>query len=99
MITSLPPQGIFVFGSGVHGCHRGGAALTAYERFGAERGVAEGLRSQSYAIPTMAGIHTFGEAAKRFLRFVETHPELGFYRTRLGCGHVGFDDSCQFSSN
>ena len=93
VITSLPPQGIFVFGSGVHGGHRGGAALMAYERFGAERGVAEGLRGQSYAIPTMAGIHTFGEAAKRFLRFAEAHPELDFYLTRPGCGRAGFDDS------
>ena len=33
---------IFVFGSNLEGQHMGGAAKTAYEKFGAEWGVGEG---------------------------------------------------------
>ncbi len=92
-ISSLPVEGVFVFGSGVGANHSGGAALAAYERFGAQRGVTEGHRGQSYAIPTMEGIDVFARAAKRFLRYAETRPELDFYLTRVGCGEAGFDSS------
>lgn len=42
-ITTLKENEIFVFGSNIHGAHGGGAARFAYENFGAEWGVGEGL--------------------------------------------------------
>lgn len=35
-IESLAPDEIFVFGSNLQGAHGGGAARTAFSRFGAE---------------------------------------------------------------
>ena len=52
-IMFLEPNEVFVFGSNMNGNHAGGAAFVAQERFGAEWGCPEGLRGQSYAIPTL----------------------------------------------
>ena len=46
------PFTIFVFGSNPEGRHGAGAAKIAYDLFGAEYGVGEGLTGHSYAIPT-----------------------------------------------
>ena len=72
MITELGPDDVFVFGSNLAGQHCGGAARTAFQRFGAVWGEGEGLQGQSYAIPTMHG----GVAAIRPYvdRFIEFHP-------------------------
>lgn len=51
-IDSLPPNGIFVFGSNTEGRHGKGAALTAKTKFGAKNGQPTGLQGQSYAIVT-----------------------------------------------
>ena len=61
--------------------------------FGSTATAHSGPRHSPGVIPTMAGIHTFGEAAKRFLRFAEAHAELDFYLIGPGCGRAGFDDS------
>ncbi|AWB94145.1 hypothetical protein C3E78_10890 [Aeromicrobium chenweiae] len=92
-VTSLEPGDVFVFGSGATGGHTGGAARLAVERFGAERGVSEGLRGNSYAIPTMQGLDVLGAAATRFVQFAAEHPERVFWLTRVGCGHAGFSDA------
>lgn len=92
-VTALEPGAVFVFGSGATGGHTGGAARLAVERFGAERGVSEGLRGDSYAIPTMQGFATFEDAAGRFVVFAAEHLELEFWLTRVGCGHAGFAES------
>lgn len=89
-IDVLLPGEIFVFGSNREGSHGGGAARTAYERFGAVMGVGEGLGGQSYALPTMEGIEAFALAAGRFVEFARAHPELEFYLTRVGCGIAGY---------
>lgn len=52
-IEELSSGEIFVFGSNLNGNHYGGAARIAYEKFGAEWGVAEGLSGNTYAIPTL----------------------------------------------
>lgn len=93
LVTSLPDNGIFVFGSGKAANHKGGAARLARKQFGAERGVAEGLRGSSYAIPTTAGFGVLEPAVARLIRFAGEHPELDFYVTRLGCGHAGLDEA------
>ena len=43
---------IFVFGSNLRGIHGKGAALHAKQKHGAVQGVGEGLRGNSYALPT-----------------------------------------------
>ena len=52
LITNLPENGIFVFGSNTQGRHGAGAALVARERFGAIYGKNSGIQGQSYGIIT-----------------------------------------------
>lgn len=92
-ITELGANEIFVFGSNLEGRHGGGAARVAYNKFGAISGVGVGLQGNSYAIPTMhGGIEAIKPYVDEFASFVENHPELTFYVTRIGCGIAGFDD-------
>lgn len=90
-ITVLNPGEVFVFGSNLAGHHGGGAAHYAHRHFGAVWGVGEGLRGQSYAIPTM-----FSTAAEiqpyvdKFTEFAAEHPELYFLVTPIGCGIAGW---------
>ena len=58
-ISALGENEVFVFGSNIHGMHGGGAARYAYEHFGAEWGVGEGLTGRCYALPTMEGAEHF----------------------------------------
>ena len=83
----------FVFGSNLQGHHDGGAARVARERFGAIYGQGVGLQGQSYAIPTMN--LTLGEISRyvdEFIWFADSHPEMTFMVTRIGCGIAGFRD-------
>lgn len=90
-IESLAPDEIFVFGSNLQGAHGGGAARTAFSRFGAEWGVGDGLRGQSYAIPTMqGGVDTIRPYVDRFLDFASEWDQNTFLVTRIGCGIAGF---------
>jgi hypothetical protein len=52
VITSLPDNGIYVFGSNTQGRHGKGSALVARTKFGAIYGQASGLQGRSYAIIT-----------------------------------------------
>lgn len=93
LISSLKDDEVFVFGSNLEGIHGGGAAYTAYMKFGAVMGYGVGLRGQSYAIPTMqGGLDTIKPYVDDFIAFVREHPELFFYVTRIGCGIAGFKD-------
>ena len=90
-ITELNPNEIFVFGSNLAGSHGGGAALLAYNRFGAIWGQGVGLQGQSYGIPTMqGGVETIKPYVDEFIAFARQHPELTFLVTRIGCGIAGF---------
>ena len=92
-ITSLRADEVFVFGSNLAGMHGGGAALTAFEQFGAVWGCGVGLQGQSYAIPTMqGGVKTIKPYVDEFIDFARSRPDLFFYVTRIGCGIAGFDD-------
>ncbi len=91
-LTSLPPNNIFVFGSNAQGKHDGGAARVAVERFGAVRGVGEGLAGQTYALPTMAGPAAFEAAAYRFIVTALERPDLTLWLTKVGCGIAGYDE-------
>ena len=87
----LGPNEIFVFGSNLSGSHGGGAALLAYERFGAIWGQGVGLQGQSYGIPTMqGGVETIKPYVDEFIDFAKSRPDLTFLVTRIGCGIAGF---------
>ncbi|MDF2441906.1 MAG: hypothetical protein JWR01_109 [Subtercola sp.] len=89
-ITRLEPGEIFVFGSNASGSHGGGAARTAYEKFGAVWGQGHGLQGQSYGIDTMSGLGVIRAEVGTFLDFAREHPELTFLVTEIGCGIAGF---------
>ena len=90
-ITTLAEDEIFVFGSNLEGLHGGGAALLAYERFGAVWGQGTGLQGKSYGIPTMhGGIDTIAPYVDEFIAFAREHRELKFLVTEIGCGIAGF---------
>ena len=92
-ITHLEKNEIFVFGSNLEGAHGGGAALMAYQKFGAVWGQGVGLQGQSYGIPTMqGGVETIRPYVDEFIDFARQHPELTFLVTRVGCGIAGFLD-------
>lgn len=95
LIKALKNNEIFVFGSNLKGEHLGGAARQAYEEFGAEWGIGEGLTGRCYAFPTLD--ENFYQlrpevllSAKRALyRCARAHPELTFLLTKVGCGIAG----------
>lgn len=92
-ITSLGPDEIFVFGSNLQGIHAGGAARTAYRKFGAVMGQGTGIQGQSYAIPTMqGGVDTIRPYVDEFIKLAEEWDQTTFYVTRIGCGIAGFTD-------
>ena len=84
---------IFVFGSNLEGQHHGGAARTAYEKFGAEWGIGDGPTGQCYAIPTMhGGLEEIRPYALKFIEYAKAHSMNRFLLTRVGCGIAGFKD-------
>lgn len=90
-IDSLEPNEVFVFGSNLEGIHGGGAALTAWLKFGAIWGQGVGLQGQSYGIPTMhGGVDAIKPYVDEFVDFAKAHPELTFLVTKIGCGIAGF---------
>ena len=92
-ISELKENEIFVFGSNLAGSHGGGAALLAYNRFGAVWGQGVGLQGQTYAIPTMqGGVGTIKPYADEFIGFAKQHPEMKFLVTKIGCGIAGAID-------
>lgn len=93
IIDQLHPCEIFVFGSNITGHHIGGAAKTAYNKFGAIWGKGTGIQGHSYAIPTMHGsVETIRPYVKEFIRFAAENKHLVFLVTKIGCGIAGFSD-------
>ncbi len=95
-IEDLHPSEVFVFGSNANGEHYGGAANLAFQRFGAVWGVGEGLRGNSYALPTLdRNMRRVTEGAlcysfKLLFREVDANPEMVFLLTKVGCGLAGY---------
>lgn len=92
MITELKDNEIFCFGSNSYGDHAGGAAKQAYEQFGAEMGIANGLTGNCYAIDTMSGFVDLQRNVRQFIRVASETPKLTYLLTRIGCGIAGYTD-------
>ena len=100
--TSPSSGEVFVFGSNLGGRHGKGAALAAHRSHGAVMGTGQGYMGEyprhSYAIPTKdARLNTLSlprveACVKAFGEFVEHHPGLTFWVTRVGCGLAGYGD-------
>ena len=90
-IEDLQEGQIFVFGSNEMGHHDGGAARIALEKFGAVYGQGRGLQGKSYAIPTMSGsLAAIAREVDEFIWFADSHPDMTFLVTRIGCGIAGY---------
>lgn len=89
-ITELQPNEVFVFGSNAGGIHGGGAARTAFDKFGAVWGEGRGHHGQTYAINSMSGLDTLTREAHEFIAYAVAHPELTFLLTPIGCGIAGY---------
>lgn len=90
-ISYLENNEIFVFGSNLQGAHGGGAARTAYRKFGAEWGKGVGMQGKSYGIPTMhGGVEKIKPYVDEFIEFASQHKEYTFLVTKIGCGIAGF---------
>lgn len=93
----MPP--VFVFGSNLAGRHGKGAALEARLHHGAVPGVGDGLRGNSYAIPTkdsdlrVLPLSIIRQYVEVFKQFAREHPNLRFLVTRVGCGLAGYTDA------
>lgn len=89
-VDGLRPNEIFVFGSNARGHHRGGAARTAREQFGAVWGQGHGLQGSSYAINSMSGLEVLRDEVRRFYAFANERPDLRFLVTAIGTGIAGY---------
>jgi hypothetical protein len=96
MITKLKKNEIFVFGSNLNGAHAGGAALLAFQKFGAVMGVGDGITGSSYAFPTLdkkmqkVSISAFKKSVKKLYETCKENPSKVFLLTKVGCGIAGF---------
>lgn len=88
LITSLPVNGIFTFGSNEQGRHGKGTALIAKDKFGANQGQARGLQGNSYAIVTKdlrkpthpsKSMREIEQEIAQLYDFAIKHPELEFF--------------------
>jgi len=95
LITELPKNGIFVFGSNTQGRHSLGAAKTARDKFGAQYANPMGRQGQSYAIITKDLTKNMHPSIPR--SFIENqisglynyalkNPDLDFYVAYSGVG-------------
>jgi hypothetical protein len=95
-MNNSPRRRIFVFGSNLQGIHGSGSARYAFDHYGAEWGVGEGLTGEAYALPTKhspaqsLSIEELEEAVARFVDFAWDNPTMDFLVTSVGCGLAGF---------
>jgi hypothetical protein len=94
-ITELEPNQIFVFGSNMRGHHHGGAAKLAFDKFGAQWSINEGLSGQTYAFPTLEpemtkrGMKALENSRNRLFATARALPKKTFLLTKVGCRSPG----------
>ena len=87
---------VFVFGSNLLGIHGAGAALFAKRNHGAVQGVGEGLRGNSYALPTKKtpyvymGLEDVRGHVETFKAHARANPAINYQVTAVGTGRAGF---------
>lgn len=97
-IIELKPNQRFVFGSNGLGIHKKGAALIAYQKFGAIIGQSQGPQGQSYAIITKmnwreeksSSLKQISEQIYLFLEYANIRSDLEFLVTKLGSSLAGY---------
>lgn len=93
-VTRLKPNQIFVFGSYHQDNRICGAEKCAINNFGASLTEEDGRTGQCYAIPTNSRVvEVIGQYVSEFISYADSHPELEFLVTRVGCGDAGFNDA------
>lgn len=95
LLTELPENGIFVFGSNTQGRHGKGSALIARQKFGAIYGQSKGLQGNSYAIitkdltkfkhPSISSYEIINQITELY-HYADLNPELNFYIAYSGKG-------------
>jgi hypothetical protein len=89
---------IFVFGSNESGIHGGGAAKTAFDKYGAIWSKGFGVQGCSFAIPTKdwdiqtLSLDDIAFYIRRFWSYTCLKPNFNFHITRIGCGLAGYND-------
>lgn len=111
---SLPPilelqnnPWVFVFGSNIQGRHGAGAALKAYQSYGARMGVGVGQEGFSYGIPTkdqnhetkaletmsLERIEKYANVACRYMAHRIENAHQRYWFTAIGTGLAGYEHS------
>lgn len=96
IVTELPEDTVFVFGSNMAGQHGSGAARVASQHFGAVEGVGRGWAGQSFAIPTLnehiqqMPLSQIEHYVEDFKVYAKNHPKMKYFVTALGCGIAGY---------
>lgn len=94
------PDQIFVFGSNLEGIHGAGAAKEAAEKWGAQRGVGEGLTGRAYAFPTKRvptnvkrqfQVFELENYFDELVKVANANPTKKFMFTPVGTGLAGYD--------
>lgn len=97
LVTSLPMNRIFVFGSNLSGRHGAGAAKSAM-KWGAKYLQGIGLQGRCYGIPTkgnypllpVLSLDIIKQHIDDFWLCVRDLSTLTFYITEIGCGLAGY---------
>lgn len=95
-MTAPARDEMFVFGSNLRGAHGAGAAFIARRDYGAALGQGIGVTGSCYAIPTKdenirsMDLFRINEHVCDFVTYVQNHPNLKFFITKVGCGLAGF---------
>lgn len=96
IVTELPENTVFVFGSNMAGQHTHGAARIAAQHFGAVKGVGRGWAGQSFAIPTLnehqqqMPLSQIAHYIHDFKIYAQNHSKMTYFLTALGCGIAGY---------
>jgi hypothetical protein len=98
-VKELDDNQIFVFGSNLEGRHGKGAALTAYQKFGAKYGIGRGLTGKCYAFPTVKKLYPYTtlslseieKESELLFECCKENPDLEFLITEVGCGLAGYE--------
>ncbi|ESK56596.1 A1S_2505 family phage non-structural protein [Acinetobacter tjernbergiae] len=96
IVTELPEDTVFVFGSNLAGIHDSGAARVAAQHFAAVKGVGRGWAGQSFAIPTLnehiqqMPLSQIEHYVDDFKVYAKHHPKMKYFLTALGCGIAGY---------